>query len=1473
MKWPSELEDTARELGTLLGCSGPLDLREEFGSGLSGARVFLVDCPGGRHDGHAVLKLSAWSDEAVNEALTHQAAFDQSPDFAAASIPRILDHSHVGTWSCVLYELAGSSRLYVTPLWSVARQSSELAPRLQTVGLGMLTQWNSQAHPSVEMSPAALIAAQLGRKMNSGLSRVRSLYSRRLGLDEPGTAEAFSFAGRALPSPLGWLDDVDRWSSALTTRPLVGNEHGDLHGHNVLVHRMQRDSFQLIDFSHYRPDVPLGFDHAYMELSLLLQEYENASPQRWLVLMDALFTGDWSSVDTTAAEIEDEGILRALHSLRSAPALWATSKHKGRIDDVAIQFLTARIAAGLNFADKREISDECRLLSVLYAAHALRQTLALLGQPWKTSGPPVSLGEFAVTEAGDAWRSIWQHAKIEEDGSRALVLVIGPGVCPGARTSALASLGLVDWSLIVDLAVDSHESSLHSAVIPLIAERRKTLRIVPTDSERIPFARSTTWLMARGAPERPETVLMDTQAWRRKSLPVLRQLMEGLSHETRPKPVSVVVLSEGIDLQQRDAILFAADEVFGDAATFVVTHPDGGSMASPPPFGVVAECSASAFAAGITYMRGNHRSGVIRVPAREGALELAPADVAKMQESLQIVHSGLVEATPLDCQDDGSFLRGNAVSWQELGAREDVDRDATEALKKRILESAEQRVSVVRLAHYPGAGGTTVARRALWDLRNAYPCAMLVEGDPEVGRVAEQVAMLFHATEQPVVVLVERALLSEEALERLRATLQSWNCRVVLVSVARDLDAGAAAQLPQAMGADESERFLRRYSEIAPSRTETLAALTHDPSFEKYRSPFFYGLCAFDEGFVHTEGYVAQHLSGASHATRDLLVSLAIVSRFSQASIWPSELLALLGLPQSSTLDVAGIFGQPAGRLLYHSDEGIRIVHPLIAEEVLRQCLGFDSWQLSLADSSVRLIKLVADTIGDTEHSQRMLMQLFITRHSIESTIDADLEDEIVLQSPQAAADAASRPSPRSLGLGGGEARTRISRFSELLTLIPDTYGRRRVLETLVQLFPSEPHYYNHLARYHIYENEEGHATAVDLLAQAIKLDPKNDIHHHTLGMAYRTAAKRTLRGFINATEPPTLDDAFRSVEPVLAKGEESFSESRRLDPEQPHGWVTHAQMLVEAMEGLARIARRARSDSSLVTGDSAAAVWTRARASLVRGLLDDVRLRHRSQKQQDYVIEWTSRLDNVCGFSDEVIRRLERMVDAEGVDRHAIRRLLASAYRSKHHHDWTEVPEDECRRIRTLVAANIARGPIFGGDVMTWFNASRRLPEFDVADAIERFTQWSMTESALDADYYLYVMHLLRIHLGLTQKTDEYRRYQDKTAALSSAFGKRTLSWEWLTLAPEPCPLAPAREIGEWPRGSHFFKNTERLARVEGAMSDWRSPQAGSVSYRGVSAFFVPGQEFHSSDINVPVTFFLGFSYAGPRAWGVMRS
>jgi len=81
------------------------------------------------------------------------------------------------------------------------------------------------------------------------------------------------------------------------------------------------------------------------------------------------------------------------------------------------------------------------------------------------------------------------------------------------------------------------------------------------------------------------------------------------------------------------------------------------------------------------------------------------------------------------------------------------------------------------------------------------------------------------------------------------------------------------------------------------------------------------------------------------------------------------------------------------------------------------------------------------------------------------------------------------------------------------------------------------------------------------------------------------------------------------------------------------------------------------------------------------------------------------------------------------------------------------------------------------------------------------------------------------------------------------------------------------AQRWAAWLKDKELWENPNLLARITGRFSKISEPQSGQIEVQGgMSAFFVPakGNYFRSHSELKLVSFCLGFSHDGLRAWGV---
>ena len=192
-----------------------------------------------------------------------------------------------------------------------------------------------------------------------------------------------------------------------------------------------------------------------------------------------------------------------------------------------------------------------------------------------------------------------------------------------------------------------------------------------------------------------------------------------------------------------------------------------------------------------------------------------------------------------------------------------------------------------------------------------------------------------------------------------------------------------------------------------------------------------------------------------------------------------------------------------------------------------------------------------------------------------------------------------------------------------------------------------------------------------------------------------------------------------------------------------------------------------------------------------------------------------------------------------------------------------------ELRKIAHMSEDNLRLDPTSVGDLRHWFQSMRRLPEFNYYEAIDRLQAWATRTEAVDACYYLYILHFLRWKDKNEDAEKTVMQYID--ASTQRRVGIRGYSFEWLGFEPKWCPLIDASELGAMDRQKGFFADAHRLAYATGTIESVR-PQSGTIRLgRLLRAFFVPPPDIReASHINADVHFHLGFSYEGFRAWNV---
>jgi hypothetical protein len=1334
---------------------------------------------------------------------------------------------------------------------------------LQTVTDEVLRNWNAGAtFKDMGATASEMLAQWLGHRITVE-GRLPEFINRVIGASE--NANSFLIGDKILLNPFGLIQEGLLSNPKLGLSPIIGFSHGDLHGGNILIHRENPRNFYIIDFGFYESTAPLLFDLAYLELSLLIHERRNSSSLRLRDLVSAFRDfEDSREVSKAAKTSDDEGLLRAVGHLRSRITAWRVAQHPERKEDIRKQLLLARIAAGLNFANKSTLcdhaasSDRLRLFSFEWAASNLQKLLEFCRVEVELKPQQVAPGA-PKEPASDAWRAVWSECDGFNESRNIFILIVGtqvrelPSECKAALLSA-------PWSLVFDFDDSGDDRSIFSQARTIIARRRSFQHLLPGQEVARNFYGITHWLSVNGLRTMSSQAYGNLNEWRKAVSATIAELGQHLARATAPQPVTIVVLGAGAATDRLTRTWESLDNHLQDARTVFVLDDDtdesaavSGTDSSSTRFNVTYRD----LALGLGVMLGDFGGGGgATVPIREsktgtisrGVVEAV--DFVRMAEAFELVHDGLVDTPSYEDDDAADFLHGAPITWQELDRNVDLIREDYPKLMAMVRGAlAASRTVALTLRHTPGAGGSTVARRIAWDLRNDHPVIVLKRWS-EIS--SDRISLLAEFTGLPILAIVEGGVFSEGQRQHLFLDARSRQMRLVTLEIVRARNTVEAPPntflLEDPMPKREASRFRDRYRNLAPlGRHSRLNELATNDDYADVRSPFFFAFYAFEEKFIRISDFVGNQLANLAEEQSKLIAFIALVTAYSQQRM-PIEVLSRIsGNVGGRYPKLRELIGE-SGKRLVVGGASVSLGHPMIAMEVLKQYLqpGEQSsptaWRAALGDFCCEFISRISQSIPeDSDATEELLSQIFTHRAGAQSG-------------------------------GGYEAQ-----FSALITELPSEQSGRRVLEALCSAFDNNPHFWNHLGRYTNMRAKAPYVESEAYLRKAINAAEARGedvgLHWHGLGMVYRFEVSARLERARGEDKDPI--SALGTVRDIFANAEECFHCARESDSADEHGHITHVQMITEAVEHLMRLSRK-NDYAAFLRANGIVESWCRERIAKAEELLD--RLRHIQVEgtPSKYLVGCESKLQGLCGNFDAMISGLASLLDRQDVAKAPIRRSMAWAYLRNTQRSGNALKQQTAQRIAEMALANLRENPGSRHDAVLWLRGFRVLPEFTISRAMEQIGFLEQESDSIEANYYLYILHFLNYRAGGHASLKEALKHIEICKRKTHPFlAKRSFEWLGSAALGRPCPLVHHSELGEWDKALEFFGQREKLAPIEGFISEIKGEQSGSLRVGEMPAFFVPGQGgFRKGvDNNVAVKAVIGFSYEGLRAWTVKRA
>lgn len=1458
-------------------------INKQFSEGKSGDLVLLIcvqkaaaccDC------GNYVLKI--FSAESVSEEIerTHMANEHTSGPCILTPKLRLFSVSP----PFYLYDKAGDAFMQATSFSELEPHATALC--LESLSQKLLSEWNEKPQTRQE-SLYVLIRNWLGRQRLEPSSRLSKRIEAQI-TDE--LAASFRFHGNNYPNPLYYLvGNLPLLSTGMADLQcaLYGQVHGDLNANNVIVQKCPGNAgyqFFLIDFEQYHSQAPLLFDQAYLLLCVLLQDAASSTLIEWSEKIGAFFR---CLRELDDLQIRNKPPFSYMQAHINSMKWFINHQQQHNRSAAAWQLLAAHVAVGLNFMNKRDSGDRQQKMALLYAASALQALLESLDITVEEQIDAPSLRSGAGENS-----ELWKQVDRFSFDNRYILLTSCGG--DAVTVEVMQHLSPIKWLMVVEMN-NLTENPIRDQVLS-IYKRVQGYRVygIPAE-EQHEFEPAPTWLHLN-VPTNQKNLGLYYSRYLQKEL---RQCLSAVLSIRENEPLFIItdftdtnptigqVLLQDILLRAGENTpvhIVSLNDIFLDIDSDEILQC------------TVSKSTLSDLGQSVHLLFDPcHDPTEVRIPHKDGMRSIAPEFVTNLTNDMVLVHRNIIYAAKDDSGD--GFYRGNEATWLDIANGRDILRLDYETHLKDMIASRLERVStgagiVLKLFHRPGGGGTTLAKRIAWDFCVKYPTVML---HTLSNQTAERLKELYSKTIKPLLVIVEVSdgQISQERISMLRRELIPKSIRVLFLFVSRTTNRERSNidntfYLPNTenlcMTSDEAQNMYERfsnqlralsldekYSQDISQRIEDLGLLTYEAENVELRQPFFYGLYTYGNGFKGITKYVEHNSLNLNPDERNAINVLSMITVFSQSINLSFEETALFLYPEERV--TPAVIEQVKNWMYTHElvvrrGRGIRICHPIIAEEILRQngllCPSkkenvlWDSTD-DLVNLALRFIDRMVDYYGAESHRLNdVFHDIFIHRTMV-------YEEET-------------------------------QKFSVLLTWL---YTRERCTTLMMHLaktIPWNPHYRNHLARLYLYPVTPEQQIypkpeiALQYANEAIQCAKEQgneglSIHYHVLGKAYTQQCISRLREVLTTS---SLAKALAAAKLSYVNACNAFNKCIAED-KSGYGLTGKLELYSNILNVIkTKCGRNAPLSTILASKENSNPETVKTISSFI-------------SEGGDLINQYISQFDtssaafrSACVRFYSVIGKLEKLemffsANALTQKEKCVRNraiatvLMESGFLVDKSFSYNHMSQEKLRRIHELMKENIAAIGDNGQDRIRWLETFRRLPEFELREAYQFLMEWPDAEQNLFVCYYRYVVAFLMFVITGDVNYDEVKRHLNQTVDLSrDAYGKNiTASLNYYGIGDSsvdllvPRPMLDIEDLKEERIEQHKDFRKTKCKIMQGWIDNIGD---GMITIRfhcgnDKNIFFAKSPNIYQislADEGKPVKFFLGFSYSGMRSWDV---
>lgn len=1068
-------------------------------------------------------------------------------------------------------------------------------------------------------------------------------------------------------------------------------------------------------------------------------------------------------------------------------------------------------------------------------------------------------------------------------------ILISPFKTAEVTEYQLQSLLGVEWSVVVDFNAKTKEpGGLFHAMNPGAEDRFVPITILAKDDPEIiskGISGNVNWIFANGINSISGTVTADIKSWYGRRYPQFLKIMLREFCKMTLARIHVICLLEDPDYVEEIVRIFNDIEFAQrDLVSFYYISESEGfrnRVQSFSKFGFDIGCysfSISSLLSVLEDYRKTEEKHSILVPARDKDNDNTMIDLSGiygklLSNGIIVVHRTIGDNEEKRIAEIPKFYHGETITWRELESGIDVQRAKYDELQSKITNLMQGRQSQkFNLYHYAGAGGTTISRRLAYNMRISVPTVVITAY--KKGQTFGYIDLICSQVQRPVLAIVEASIVG--GIDDLIAECNAKKRIVVFVYVERILKKTkthrpeyAEVLSDKMRDADEKSRFLYKV-QLYNSTSINLRLLDKTPFAQSEVIDYALSISELEYKKDNLRSYVNHYTEKVSEQVAEFLIYVALIYYYAQRPVSDIIFRKVFSTKKGKIGLDEYLRVNPEEReyirklLTIETGESSqeRLWRPrfsIFADVILETLLGGkypDKWKNSLPEWSRKMIRTIKD------NNEYLVEEI----HDILKAVYLERDKEDLLGHEEL-----------------WEARGATEKFSQILEDLMTQEEQKSVLKLLAGSYPSESHFWGHLARF-CYENAntpDEFEEAAHYIDKAFNVGGSKDYTlQHIAGMCQRRRIEYYNRNGIEV--------GIEELKSLVNASKHYFSESRAIYTKNIHAYMSEIQLLVIVIEYGKSFSRYDKYSKFLTAPENE---WFFEQYQEMNNLIDELHsLIEQSQtlgvtkkisRSSDMLADSESKVNEYIGNYKEALAVIKYHIDND--DRLAqprlrtmyVRLLLLSKVdgdRKRILEAWGLLSDTELTEVKRFLNQNVEQVTNDVYSMRLWLQAVRyggvESPLSEIKSRLRAMYRNAQDYpmARLEAAYYLFVFNayeLLKQNDAFnTTKIEETNEWLSRCNSLSPN-DKHVFEW-----------LKNIENIGGI-INYQYKPEFDSLARIKGNIATIKSNMQGVIRLEcGLNAFFTPsvGNFIRGKDETCEVTMNIGFRHDGLVAFRVAR-